>query len=138
MRLLTREEESVYQNLHMKSYFIKDIFVFQTSMPKMPLPLSNINYGIERNICFVNSSIQLLWSIPLIREFFQYEMYSDFSEKNHRMCTEITKLFTRKEIQSTATLRILLGSKRGLQRFLDGTQQANHLYFARILCNIKV
>ena len=101
-------------------------------MKAMPLPLSNINYGIERNICFVNSTIQLLYSIPLIREFFQYEMYSTVSHKTYRLCTEITKLFTRNKIQSTATLRILLGSKQELYRFLDGTQQAFHLYFATL------
>ena len=87
------------------------------------LPLSNTNYGVEKNICFVNSSIQLLCSIPYIRDFFQLQLYSTSPLRSYKLCSEITKLFTRREIKSTAFLRILLGSKEGLERFMDSSQQ---------------
>ena len=95
-------------------------FYFQTNMP---LPLTNSHSDAETNICFVNSSIQLLCSIPFIREFFQLEMYSISPQRSYKLCSEMKRLFCRKGSSSAAILRMLIGSKRGLFRFMDYSQQ---------------
>ena len=98
------------------------------------LPLSNCNYGLEQNICFVNSTIQLLCSIPMVREYFQYQIYSTDPYRTYNISSEINQLFTRTGIASSARLRMLIGRKRGLQRFMDGSQQ-DAVDFLHILIN---
>ena len=88
--------------------------------------LSHAGYGNEQNICFVNSAIQFLACIPVIKVFFKNKTYKSCDSRMYPLCSEISRLFGftgSRQIQSAGVLRTTLGSMAGLSRFKDGKQQ---------------
>ena len=65
----------------------------------------------EKNLCFVNASIQLLYSIPDVRDFFKKKEYRlDFPERLP-VCDELSRIFKTEGmfVTSAAELRRLTG-----------------------------
>ena len=88
--------------------------------------LSHAGYGNEVNICFVNSVLQFLACIPVIKVFFKNKTYKTCDSRFYPLCSEISRLFGfagSRQIQSAGTLRETLGSMPRLSRFKDGKQQ---------------
>ena len=78
----------------------------------------------ERNICFINASLQALNSLDSFREFFVNRDY-DPGERMFPICDEIARLFRANPdiIQSAKKLRKLIGEEPGCSQYNDGSQQ---------------
>ena len=102
--------------------------------------LSHAGYGNEVNICFVNSILQFLACIPVIKAFFGDKIYKTCDSRNYPLCSEISGLFGfsgSRQIQSAGVLRTTLGSMPGLSRFKDGKQQDAIDFFHMLLTKIE-
>ena len=114
----------------------KNLYILQNKVTKMEnLRLIN-NSGIqqEKNICFVNSSLQLLHSLPEVRNFLSNEEYKINEHINSPICNEMSSIFKTagKFIASAATLRYLVGERSGNADIKNGTQQ-DMTHFLRLL-----
>ena len=92
-----------------------------------PLRLVN-NSGMEteRNLCFVNSALQLLYGVPKVRNFFVNEEYriNQDESANLKICDEVSRIFkSAGYTTSAATLRLLVGCESGNSEICDGSQQ---------------
>ena len=89
----------------------------------MPLKLLNNIDNDTRNLCFVNSAIQLLHNIPEIRNYFKYLEFN--LEHNMPVCMELKRIFKSegKLVVSGAELRKLIGESSGRLDMSDGSQQ---------------
>ena len=88
--------------------------------------LSHAGYGNEENICFINSILQFLACIPVIKVYFDNKTYKTCNSRVYPLCNEISRLFGftgSRQIQSAGALRSTLGSMAGMSRFKDGTQE---------------
>ena len=89
--------------------------------------VNNSGLKSEKNLCYVNTAIQLMNSIPSLKKFFKQNEYRLKGEETRKMkiCDELSKLFNAggEIISSTAELRRLVGSAARKPCFLDGTQQ---------------
>ena len=75
------------------------------------------------NLCFVNATIQTLYGITELRDYFKSLDYED--PVNQPICKEITRIFKSegKSIESTSKLRKLIGESSGLSYMANGSQQ---------------
>ena len=89
----------------------------------IPLKLLNNIDNETRNLCFVNSAIQLLHSIHEIRNYFKYLEYN--LEYDMLVCMELKRIFKSegKSVVSGAELRNLIGQSFGRLDMSDGSQQ---------------
>ena len=57
--------------------------------------VNNTNLKSEKNLCFVNTALQLLNSVPRMNTFFKMREYRLPGEKTKQMkiCEEVTRLF---------------------------------------------
>ena len=97
--------------------------------------LSHAGYGNEQNICFVNSVIQFLACIPLIKVYFENKTYRTCDSRIYPLCSEISRLFGftgSRQIQSAGSLRTTIGSMPGHAIFKDGTQE-DAIHFMGVL-----
>ena len=91
-------------------------------------PLVLIN-RTGQNMCYVNTAVQILFSITAFRDCFLPNNTEDFSLANHPICREICRLFlTSKEPVGLKTisaiqLRDLVADKSGLIYLKNGEQQ---------------
>ena len=89
--------------------------------------VNNTNLKSERNICFINTALQLLHSVPRMKRFFQMREYrlSTEGKKKMQICDEIARIFSSDgSLSSTAAeLRRLVATKSGRNYLNDGTQQ---------------
>ena len=102
--------------------------------------LSRANYGNETNICFLNSALQFLASIPVINEFFRKKTFNACDSRVYSLCSEISRLFGfagSRQIQSAGALRTSIGSMSGLGRFKDGTQEDASDFLHMLLTRIE-
>ena len=85
------------------------------------------NTGVlnEQNICFLNSVVQLLHSLPDCREYFLNKKYKTTNERQlFPICDEISIIFRFSGgLSSVGSLRQKLGNAPGCSYFNDGTQQ---------------
>jgi ubiquitin C-terminal hydrolase len=93
---------------------------------KMKL-VNNTNLESERNLCFVNTALQLLNCVPRMNTFFKMKEYRLPNEQTKQMkiCEEVTRLFNTAGnfTSSAAELRRLVATKSGRHYLKDGSQQ---------------
>ena len=89
----------------------------------LPLKLLNNIDNDTRNLCFVNSAIQLLHSIPEIRNYIKHLEYN--LEFDLPVCMELKRIFKSegKLVVSGAELRKLIGHSSGRLGMSNGSQQ---------------
>ena len=87
--------------------------------------VNNTGLKSERNLCYVNTELQLLHSIIYIREFFTTEGYKENQHGRSPVCDELSRIFkTAGNIQtSAAELRRLVGSHVKRVDISNGSQQ---------------
>ena len=92
------------------------------------IKLVNNTYQIsEKNICFVNTAIQLLYAIPKMKTFFGMKEYklSTESKRQMKICDELSRLFNCQGsfTASAGELRRLVATHSGREYLFAGTQQ---------------
>ena len=87
--------------------------------------VNNTGLRSEKNLCFVNSTLQLLHSIPDVREFFKTKEYRKDHAEHLLVCDEISRIFQTEGLcrTSAAELRRLTGQHYGREDICDGIQQ---------------
>ena len=87
--------------------------------------INNTGHREEKNLCFVNASLQLLHSIPEVREFFTHRVYRISSKEKLPISDEISRIFrTDGEFKtSAAELRRLVGQYHRRIDICNGSQQ---------------
>ena len=87
--------------------------------------VNNTGEQNERNLCFVNSSLQLLYSIPDIKDFFGSKNYRENDTGKLPVADEMSRIFrTKGEFPvSAAELRRLIGQYHKRSDIYDGSQQ---------------
>ena len=89
--------------------------------------INNSSLESERNICYVNSAVQLMFNIPRLTKMFEEREYRLKGEEDRTMkiCDELSRLFNARgsAITSAAVLRQLVRIASHKQQFLDGSQQ---------------
>ena len=87
--------------------------------------VNNSNLKEDKNLCFVNTTLQLLYSLQEIREFFKEKQYRSNNLERHPLCDEISRIFLTEGLirTSAAELRKLVGQYHGRVDFRNGTQQ---------------
>ena len=94
----------------------------------------------EKNLCFVNTALQLLHSVPRMDLFFKLKEYKLPYEKDRQMkiCEEISRLFRSKEnYTSAAELKRLVATKSGKTYLNDGTQQDTVEFMVTLLQEVQ-
>ena len=87
--------------------------------------VNNTGKQSEQNICFVNVAVQLIHSIPSIKDFFKYKQYHSIRESTTDICDEIANIFnsTGSSPVSAGRLRVLVSAAAGKGYLNDGSQQ---------------
>ena len=109
-----------------KSDFIKSVWIQDTNNKMTALKLvNNTSLRSEKNLCYVNTELQLLYSIPDVNQFFTSKKYRESYEQRLPVCDEISRIFgTGGQIQaSAAELRRLVGVFHGRSDICNGIQQ---------------
>ena len=90
---------------------------------------------LKKNLCFVNASLQLLYSIPDVRDFFNEKEYRLNYEERLPVCDEICRIFRTegKFRASAAELRRLTGLYQSREDISNGTQQDMEEYTRLLL-----
>ena len=101
----------------------------ETNKHKMSqkMKLVNNTSDSEKNLCFVNSALQLLSSVPRINMLFKAREYRLPHEHKRvmKICDEVARLFSSGGhfAVSSAELRRLVADKSGRTYLKDGSQQ---------------
>ena len=101
----------------------------------IPLRLvNNTGYELDKNLCFVNTALQLLNSIQEFREFFKNQEYKNNVNGSFPICEELSNIFRTdgKCSTSAAEVRRLVGLFSGVEDISDG-QQKDISHFLRLL-----
>ena len=87
--------------------------------------VNNTGLISERNLCYINTELQLLFSIPEVNEFFVSKKYRESCTQKLPICDEISRIFgTRGQFPtSAAELRRQVGRFHGRRDICDGAQQ---------------
>ena len=103
--------------------------------------VNNTGQESERNLCFVNTALQLLHSIPRVRRFFKMREYRLPSEQKRQMkiCDEVSRLFNANEnfTLSAAELRLLVAMRSGRLYLKDGSQQDTVEFLVTLLTEVE-
>jgi hypothetical protein len=98
--------------------------------------INNSGLETEKNLCFVNTALQLLYSLPEVRHFFVHQEYKTNQDENADLtiCDEVSQIFKSagQFIASAATLRLLVGNGSGNAEISSGSQQ-DIIDFLRLL-----
>ena len=86
--------------------------------------VNNTGLISEKNLCYINTELQLLYSIPEVTEFFVSKKYRETCTQKLPICDEISRIFgTRGQFPtSAAELRRLVGTLHGRRDICDGAQ----------------
>ena len=97
--------------------------------------VNNTSYEAEKNLCFVNASLQLLYSIPGVRHFFQKKEYRLNYTERLAVSDEISRIFkTEGRFRtSAAELRRLTGQYHRRVDLTNGSQQDLEEYTGLLL-----
>ena len=89
--------------------------------------VNNSGLETERNLCFVNVALQLLYSVPEIRSFFVNQVYKTNQDDSAdlKICDELSRIFKSAgcHAASAAALRLLVGCATGNREICNGSQQ---------------
>ena len=87
--------------------------------------VNNTGLRSERNLCYVNTELQLLFSIPDVKDFFASKKYRENYPEKLPICDELSRILkTQGQFQTTAAeLRRLVGSLYNREDICDGEQQ---------------
>ena len=78
-----------------------------TNMPPLLLLNGHTELRKDQNLCFVNASLQILYSIDFFREFFSKKALTDFTS-NQKICRELWKIInSAKQVNTMASASIL-------------------------------
>ena len=85
--------------------------------------INNSEFREEKNLCFVNTSLQLLYSIKDVRDFFKDKVYKTDLAERLPVSDEISRIFKTEGKCSTsaAELRRLVGHFHGRLDVCDGS-----------------
>ena len=78
-----------------------------------------------RNLCFVNATIQIVHSIPDLRNYFKTVDYVESDPNSLQVSREVSRIFKNegKSSECGAKLRKLVGQSSGRNDISDGSQQ---------------
>ena len=101
--------------------------------------VNNTGLISERNLCYINTELQLLYSIPEIKEFFVSKKYRDSCKQKLPICDEISRIFGTggQFLTSAAELRRLVGTCHGRRDICDGVQQDLLEFHTLLLTSIE-
>ena len=89
--------------------------------------INNSGLRSEKNLCYVNSALQLINNIPRLKSFFVERQFRLVGEEKRTMkiANELARLLSSGEssLCSAAELRRLVGTSSRKPHFIDGTQQ---------------
>ena len=87
--------------------------------------INNSEFREEKNLCFVNTSLQLLYSIKDVRDFFKDKVYQTDLAERLPVSDEISRIFKTegKCRTSAAELRRLIGQYHRREDICNGSQQ---------------
>ena len=87
--------------------------------------VNNAGNRNERNLCFVNSSLQLLYSVPDINDFFKSRSYRENFTGKLPVSDEMSRIFRTEgeTMASAAELRRLIGQYNRRPDIYNGSQQ---------------
>ena len=95
-----------------------------------------------RNLCFVNTSLQLLYSLPEVRTFFVNQEYkiNQHESANLKICNEVSRIFKTagQFTSSAATLRFLVGCESQNEDICSGSQQDITLFLRHLIQQIEI
>ena len=100
-----------------------------------PLKLyNNTRFEAEKNLCFVNTALQLLYSDHEFRNFFTNKIFQNNVNSSFPICDEISAIFRTlgRFPASAAKLRTLVGLFSGVDEISD-RQQKDITHFLRLL-----
>ena len=98
--------------------------------------LSNFGTPLERNICYINSILQLLHCVSVIRNLVKKKAYKT-TETSTPVCDEISRIFNYQgDVTTAGPLRKLLGAKEGLSYVTAGEQEDAALFLRQLLDQI--
>ena len=109
--------------------------------------LSNSGFGFERNICFVNSILQVMAAVPCIRDYFVKRSFKNGFQHEFPLCSEIVRIFEMagsRMITSAGVLREIIGSMRGCEIFStrpglgEGNQQDSKDFFHVLVSKLEM
>ena len=87
--------------------------------------INNSGHSDEKNLCFVNASLQLLYAIPEVRNFFKDRAYRTDTPLRFPISDELSRIFrmTGEFSTSAAEIRRLTAHHHGRQDICSGNQQ---------------
>ena len=104
--------------------------------------VNNSGLETERNLCFVNAALQLLYSVPEIRSFFVNQVYKTNQDESAdlKICDELSRIFKSAgcHAASAATLRLLVGCATGNREICNGSQQDIIVFIQLLLQQLEV
>ena len=107
---------------NMDSHSSMRIFTSQDGVGRESLPLRLMN---EKNSCFANAGLSMLYSIQEVREIFQSDLWKAGSRPQEQpLSAEVARLFQNAgNLDSACHVRTLVSQYIGDQRFSRGTQE---------------
>ena len=89
--------------------------------------INNLSLESEKNLCFVNTALQLLYCLPDVQHFFINQEYKINQDENADLliCDEMSRIFKSagQYGESAAFLRLLVGQRSGNLEICSGRQQ---------------
>ena len=102
--------------------------------------VNNTGLKSEKNLCYVNTELQLLYSTPDVRSFFASRKYRENYQERLLVCDELSRLFRAKgQFQrSAAELRRLVGQFHRREDILNGVQKDLEEFHTLLMSMIEV
>ena len=100
----------------------------------MPFGLSNFGSPLEKNICFINAVLQLLYSVSFIRNLVKKKAFKTNPDSLTPISDEISRIFNYQgDVTTAGPLRKLLGTKKGLNYVMEGEQEDASMFLRHLL-----
>ena len=100
----------------------------------------NSYFRSETNICFVNSVLQLMHCLPMIRDYFLNQTFRSNVLRYYHLCSEVQRIFGfagKRQIASAGALRETFSSMPGQGEYNDGSQQDAVDFMNKFLNNLE-
>ena len=102
--------------------------------------INDTGLNSEKNLCYVNTELQLMYSTPDVRSFFGSKTYRENYQGRLLVCDELSRLFrTEGRFQtSTAEIRRLVGQFHRQEDILNDVHQDLEEFHTLLLSMIEV